>query len=218
MRLHNMPRLRMGDVLMKLISVSGYAGSGKTTFARVLRDQYGFEIKSFAATLKDEATAFLDKHEVEYEPRHIYGTMKDKDEILRIRVERSKPWGIEEMWFWAFFQSDNVLITPRQWLQFWGSEFRRTHFGEDYWTEQLVSQFDLNGRYVVDDTRFRNEYAKLRRLGAKMVRIDRWDAPASQHPSETDLDSVTDWDTLVWNRGTLEEFLARTVEYGGCMR
>lgn len=209
-----MPWLRMGGVRMKLVSISGYAGSGKTTFARVLRDHYGFEIKSFAAILKDEAAAFLDKHEVAYDHRHLYGTMKDKDEILRVRVSRDKPWSIEEMWFWAFFRSDNVLITSRQFLQFWGTEFRRAHFGEDYWGERLVEQFDLRGRYVVDDTRFRNEYAKMQRLGAKMVRIDRWDTPASQHTSETDLDGVADWDTLVWNRGTLEEFLARAVNYG----
>lgn len=192
-----------------IISLSGWAGSGKTTIARELERMLSFTVLSFAEGLKQEVRDFLTKHETEFEERHLTGTTKDKEEILKIKLLWHKGWTFEEMWFWTYFRWDNVFITPRELMQLWGTEFRRQHFGEGYWGDKLQAIIEQHPQkdFVIDDTRFKNEYQRLKDLGALMVRINRWDKPAYNHPSEIDLDTGVTWDAVIENRGTLAELV-----------
>jgi hypothetical protein len=89
----------------------------------------------------------------------------------------------------------------------------RTVFGEDFWIEQW--QATASGRHpdgdvyndtVVCDVRFGNEFARLRDIGAVLVKIERpgYGATNSSHISERDLvDAV--WDHTIVNDGSIED-------------
>lgn len=62
--------------------------------------------------------------------------------------------------------------TPREFLIRLG-DFVRFH-DENYFVKTLI--FDLNKDYSIDDCRFVNEANYLRELGAKIVRINRYDS------------------------------------------
>jgi hypothetical protein len=67
---------------------------------------------------------------------------------------------------------------------------------------------------VVPDMRYANEYTSFKQAGFRLVKVVRPDNPqalqgaAAQHPSETELDSVTDWDAVLVNDSTLEDLAA----------
>lgn len=108
----------------------------------------------------------------------------------------------------------------RRALQIRGTEQGRNIYGEGIWIDTLITWMRIHHergvrRFFICDTRFRNECAELKRLGAVTVRVvapgrndqrlnieaggdqDRKDAIAS-HPSETDLD-LTIFDHVVYN-------------------
>ena len=58
------------------------------------------------------------------------------------------------------------------------------------------------------DLRFPNEAEAIRSLGGLLVRIDRPDVPKMNHPTECALDDWSDWDHVIENNGTLDEFVA----------
>ena len=58
------------------------------------------------------------------------------------------------------------------------------------------------------DLRFPNEAEAIRSLGGLLVRIDRPDVPKMNHPTECALDDWSDWDHVIENNGTLDEFEA----------
>lgn len=65
--------------------------------------------------------------------------------------------------------------TPRQAMQWLGTEWGRFHFGDDFWINiwrAQVREALFGGRVVVDDVRFANEADAVRALGGIVVRID----------------------------------------------
>lgn len=116
------------------------------------------------------------------------------------------------------YRSEESRDRLRPLWQWWGTEFRRGYFGEDYWTRQFEEyvkvlledlQYDKGYTYVVmvTDVRFPDEAAVIRNMGGKLVRIAR---PATEvpdaHASETALDTYPDWDYLVPNVHSLVEY------------
>ena len=103
-----------------------------------------------------------------------------------------------------------TAVTVRRILQWWGTEYRRAQ-DADYWTKawgRKVEQFDLENMHVlVDDVRFMNELNVIREHGGLIVKIERpgFDG-ANNHASETSLDEYRDWDEVLLNDGTLDEF------------
>jgi len=92
-------------------------------------------------------------------------------------------------------------------LQWWGTEWRRKHFGDDYWIRRLEEKVDTSAAEVVivTDVRFRNEYAWISGRGIP-IRIERpgWDV-ADAHASETELDCAAFAFTIA-NTGSLADF------------
>ena len=119
-----------------------------------------------------------------------------------------KPDGLERQLL------DNVETKEnfRTLLQWWGTEYRRRMFQDEYWLVKLaeqIKQYDgQNVIVVVTDVRFQNEFKFLKEMNGLMVRIARpnTDACADEHPSETALDNETNFDTFVDNNGSLEQF------------
>jgi len=168
-----------------LIGLSGKAGSGKSTAANYLRRVYGYHQFAFATALKDTVgTAFG------FTEDHLHGDLKE---------EIDPRWG----------------VSPRWCLQWLGTEVLRSRF-PDIWIRHLrqdiLDFLSINGqrRIVVTDVRFRDEAEALKRMGAVLIRIERPAAGARAgvlgHISETALDTWAEWDHVIHNTGSLEDF------------
>jgi hypothetical protein len=97
-------------------------------------------------------------------------------------------------------------------LQAWGTEYRRNHFGDDYWINQLYQEIirlsltHKDAIIVVPDVRFLNEYKSILKCNGVMVRVERLECDVDdQHASETGLDNQR-FDIVIHNNCTKEAF------------
>lgn len=127
--------------------------------------------------------------------------------LHQIMIER----GIKE--YWGMDEKDAPM------LQFWGTDFRRRKVNENYWVDKIHEQILLIGMshdgddktiyILIPDTRFLNEYKKLKSYdwevqtdigtSAKFVKVFRMNKDGTQffdtsrnanHPSEAELDDT----------------------------
>ncbi len=172
----------------RIIGLMGYGGAGKSTAAEVLVDQFGFRRTKFAGPLKSMMRALynsagMPRLEIE---RRIEGDLKEvPDDLLQGR-------------------------TPRQAMQWLGTEWGRGFFGDNLWVDLWAAGLDATERYVVDDCRFPNEAAAIRARGGIVVLVDRPGfGPVNGHSSET---PPTDPDVVLHNGGTIHYLRSRVAE------
>lgn len=193
-----------------IIGLSGKKSSGKNTVGEYLEREYGFQCISFAAKLKESASALLNVEQ------HHWESWKNQDiEVMVIRRGASVPF---------------VRHTARTFLQRYGTEAHRDVFGDDFWVDALLGDkrqaletedghivgYIPNDKiqrnnYAVTDARFDNELRAIRQLGGKNIYIERpgtdeTDTHASELKPSPDLIDVT-----LYNTGPLD-FLYLTVD------
>ena len=95
------------------------------------------------------------------------------------------------------------------------------NYNRDLWankTVDMIQEWSLqssdNQLAVVTDTRYPNEIQRVKHEFSDVVtiRITRDSVEKLKHPSETALDQWTDWDYVVENNGTKEEFQRKILE------
>ena len=95
------------------------------------------------------------------------------------------------------------------------------NYNRDIWADKMVDRIQEwslcssdNQLAVVTDTRYPNEIQRIKHEFSDVVtiRITRDSVEKLKHPSETALDQWTDWDYLVENNGSLEEFQKKILE------
>jgi len=138
---------------MKLVGITGLAGAGKDTVADILVNDFGLQKTAFAKPIKDGCKVMFGLTD-----EQLYGDLKE------VVVER---YG----------------CTPREILQWAGTEFGRDLVHPDVWLIQVEQQWnDLQaldpvehtcGGLVVADVRFENEAALIRRLGGTVLHVQR---------------------------------------------
>lgn len=171
-----------------IIGLAGLAGSGKTRMAQALEERFHFVRLPFAGPIKDMARAFG------LLSSEVSGILKEEPCIALCGK------------------------TPRQFMQWLGTEFGRELIGEDVWInawrrrlERHLAEALEDGaplRIVCDDVRFANEAAALRGLGGVILRLDRrgaGSASGAAHPSEGQAFMV---DRIIANDGTVDACLA----------
>lgn len=205
-----------------IIGISGKARSGKGEFANIAVAEFGAVQVSFAGPLKKEVGEFLTACKVEWEPRHLYGEQKDREQLLRVRLRNIPKSDLGEH-FKSFVmkhghrlatsperKSFYYAFTPRLLMQHWGTEIRRQHYGDDYWIRQAMAQCsDPNTLYVIDDVRYPNEAQAILDAGGLLYRVSRSGAPRTSSPhhlSEIALDKWQDWSAILFNTGTLWQY------------
>ncbi len=151
----------------RIISLSGFQGSGKDTVADILCNRYGYKRISFAASLKDAvATVFSwDREMLEGRTAEARAAREQVDE-----------------WWSARLQMQG--LTPRRVLQEWGTDVLRNHFHADIWVaslERTIMTAPADARFVITDCRFPNELHVLRNLGAAIWWIHRGPHPNWMH-------------------------------------
>lgn len=161
--------------MIKLIGITGYAGSGKTTAARILVERHKFLQVKFAGPLKAMVRCLgLGDAEIE-------GNLKE----LPSAILGGK--------------------TPRHAMQTLGSEWGRDLIHPNLWVNAAMAMvddaLDHGGRVVIDDLRFPNEAEAIKSRGGMIVRIQRDGVgPVNAHHSEAN-DIPPDW--MIYNSGTL---------------
>ena len=92
------------------------------------------------------------------------------------------------------------------------------NYNRDIWVSKVVDKIQEcssdNQLAVVTDTRYPNEIQRIKHEFSDVVtvRITRDSVEKLKHPSETALDQWTDWDYLVENNGSLEEFQRKVLK------
>lgn len=184
------PRDKVAD-LPRVVGISGYASSGKTTVADYLVAFYGYKRIKFADGLKDMLRA------VGLSDESIEGGKKE--EPSQFLCGKS----------------------PRYAMQTLGTEWGRNLIGDNFWVniwalkcEEWLWENQEN-KVVVDDVRFPNELQAVQAANGICLRIVRPGIDAvNAHPSECSLDHepgliqmVNDQDitTLQWK--TVKELL-----------
>lgn len=156
-----------------IIGLSGRARSGKTTAAEYLQREYGFEILSLSAPLKQMAL--------------------DIDPIVDATPHYERLSRVVEVLGWEF--AKDAYPDVRRFLQRLGTEGVRGTFGVNAWVnlaEETIWDEDESINWVIPDVRFSNEAAMVRREGGYVVEVRRdsqeHDAPG-EHPSEAGVES-----------------------------
>lgn len=132
-----------------------------------------------------------------YNPGHADGPLGDDEPLIEI-PERLMPDPNAEKTAQAPFGKQSKL------LQWWGTEYRRNNYGQNYWVKKLVSQVAKESVDIalITDTRFPNEAQAIKDLGGYCVNVTRVNKDGSpfvdpsrdpNHLSETALDGWP-WD------------------------
>lgn len=145
----------------KIISVSGFIGSGKDSVADYLIIEHGFKRVSFAGSLKDAVAAIFSWD------RAMLDGLTPESREWRDQVD---PW-------WAKRLKIKTL-TPRWVLQQWGTEVCRLHFHMDIWVAAVENKLrTCSDDIVITDSRFRNELKSIKNINGTTIRVHRGPEP-----------------------------------------
>jgi hypothetical protein len=188
--------------MAEIYGITGYKGHGKDTLAKlVVAANSRFFVTHFADPLKNMSAQVFGLTDEQMNHPVLKEAALETPVALDDYLEAmKKETGL------ALVPRGKIATTPRQILQFFGTEYVRA-CQDDYWLQQLLVSIGDRKRVLIADTRFLNEGEFLRqRLGGKVIRVHRLDLPVStdMHPSEVDIAKIEP-DLFVGTRtGTLE--------------
>ena len=144
-----------------LIGITGFIGSGKSTTAQYLQQQYNFTPMSFGDSLK-QAVATIFGWDVS---------------MLEGNTLESREWRNKVDSWWAT-RLNIPHLTPRWILQHFGTNVCRNCFHQDIWLASLEHKLPItSGNIVISDCRFPNELQLIRDRGGIIFRISRGPLP-----------------------------------------
>jgi len=214
-----------------IIGISGYAGSGKDTVGQIIQklttpqpyqheeDEFGrparyingeyvlkptrsqWEIKKFAGKLKQIASLLTGIDVLRFEDQEFKKTYLGEEWSV---FEPSVPLSNSE-----FVAGEMKLMTVRDFLRKLGTEAVRDNLHPNTWVNALFADYrEGKDFWIVTDARFPNEAEVIKDKGGYLIRVNRKEAPRSDHPSETSLDSWV-FDYVIDNNGTLKQLEER---------
>lgn len=143
-----------------IIGICGLIGAGKDTVADYLVNIHQFRRESFANSLKDAVAAVFNWDR----------------ELLEGRTKQSREWREQPDPWWTTRLGQTV--TPRQVLQFWGTEVCRRSYHDDIWIASLENKIrNSQDDIVISDCRFPNEIRAIKDAGGVVVRVKRGPDP-----------------------------------------
>jgi hypothetical protein len=183
----------------KLIGLTGMAGAGKSTVAKILVERHGFVEVAFADRLKKLVG-------------ELFGFTKDQlwgPSSIRNEPDKRYP------------RADGTYLTPREALQKFGTEAGRSCY-ENIWVDEAVKtakwhlsgEIDIGGGntargVVISDVRFPGEVRAIKAEGGQVWSIERSGASglageAGRHLSENALSGWV-FNKVLRNEDSLEE-------------
>ena len=196
-----------------IVSISGKKLAGKDTFAEFLPN---FKRYAFADALKKGcAKAFFLPEELFHDQK-----LKEHPFIAPIVLDDyhlnklADVFGFETHPHYYLTGRKVSLKTPRELLQFVGTDLIRKTIDDNFWIDKTVEALRKETENVlIADSRFLNERKLLKSLGAKLVLIKRNSTNSDSHSSENDLGNDSDYDYVIENNGTLEELKEKATKF-----
>jgi dephospho-CoA kinase len=177
-----------------IIGISGKAGSGKDTAAKMLEVLYANPDISYEDFVNRRYKNFVDIEVV-----HFADILKETVQAL---------FAIGE-WETNTQEGKKVTIswigkTVRELLQEVGQGLRDA-IDPDVWVKALFANTEDWANIIIADVRYPNELEAIKERDGVLIRIDRNGAGAGNHSSETALDDYNDWDFHIGNNGSMED-------------
>jgi len=168
-----------------IIGLCGFAGSGKSTVAKYLEDNYEFKRVNFKDGLVAE--------------------MKERLPDILKELAQAYHMDVDKLF-------ENKPPAMRALMRNYGTEVRRKD-DTDYWVKKWCEKVnELGGHIVVDDVRFFNELAAITELDGVLIRVTRPDIThAGTHQSETEQTSFVQ-DFLVEGEANSHTLLFKQVD------
>lgn len=140
----------------KIISISGFKGSGKDTVARLLCEQAPFELTSFAQPLKHSMC-------------EIFGWDRTQLEGL---TPDSRAWREQPDPYWSEVFGEPV--SPRNLMTRMGTDCLRSHLHTDIWVHSCKKRIlESENHMIITDARFTNELQMVKDLGGITILVHR---------------------------------------------
>lgn len=177
-----------------IIGISGKAGSGKDTAAKMLEVLYANPNISYEDFVNRRYKNFADILIV-----HFADALKEAAQVLfrlgewEINTQEGKKTTIN----W-------IGKTVRELLQGIGQGLRDA-IDFDLWVKILFANTKGWSNYIIADVRYPNEIKAIKERNGILLRIDRKGAGAGNHSSETALDNYKEWDVHIENNSSIED-------------
>lgn len=177
-----------------IIGISGKAGSGKDTAAKMLEVLYANPDISYEDFANKRYKNFADIQIV-----HFADALKETAQVLF----RLGEWETNTQ------EGKKITInwigkTVRELLQGIGQGLRDA-IDFDLWVKILFANTKGWSNYIIADVRYPNEVKAIKERNGILLRIDRKGAGAGNHSSETALDDYKEWDVHIENNGSIED-------------
>ena len=177
-----------------IIGISGKAGSGKDTAAKMLEVLYANPDISYEDFVNKRYKNFADIQIV-----HFADTLKETAQVL-FRIgewETNTQEGKKTTINW-------IGKTVRELLQGIGQGLRDA-IDFDIWVKILFANTEDWSNCIIADVRYPNEIKAIKERNGILLRINRKGAGAGNHSSETALDDYKEWDDHIENNSSMEE-------------
>ena len=177
-----------------IIGISGKAGSGKDTAAKMLEVLYANPDISYEDFTNKRYKNFADIQIV-----HFADSLKETAQVL-FRIgewETNTQEGKKTTINW-------IGKTVRELLQGIGQGLRDA-IDPNLWVKILFANTKGWSNYIIADVRYPNEVYAIKKRNGVLIRIDRKGAGAGNHSSETALDNYKEWDVHIENNGSIED-------------
>ena len=190
-------KARIGPYL--LVGMAGRAGAGKDTCAAILASAHACATLAFADAVRAElAKAFG------VDVRLFTDRRLKESPTLELALKRCADLTFVDLVMAAGIgMTYEKAISPRTAMRLWGTEYRRTHCGGDYWLSRAHERIEVLHRegwrrIVITDVRFLNEAKFVQMIGGEVWRIRRQlsDQVDAAHQSEMQVESISPNRTL----------------------
>ena len=223
-----------------IISLSGFAGSGKDTVGSMIQylsrhdpfmtfenflanpTESDWEIKRWADKLKQISSIITGIPVEKFEDQEFKKTNlgPEWNYTKRINGDYIDPF-VED------YEDVEVPMTVREFLQKIGTEAMRNGLHTNTWINALMAEYkpgsfypvvaiedhDKYPNWIITDTRFMNEVKAINEKRGFLVRVVRAGVgPINNHPSEIELADYSGYDYILDNNGSLED-LQHDVEF-----